>query len=276
MRAVKVFAPAKVNLTLHVTGQRADGYHLLDSLVMFADAGDRVTVERADRFALEVAGPMAAGVPSGDDNLVLGAARLFGVPVAIRLSKYLPMAAGLGGGSSDAAATALAMADLLGENTLPEGLTGLGADIRVCLMRQAARMQGIGTRVTPLPGLPPVWAVLANPGVGMATPAVFQALREKSNPPMPRQLPKGLKTADFINWLASQRNDLEAPARALQPQIGQTLAALQALPGARLVRMSGSGATCFALFDSRQTARAAAARLAGEKPGWWVQDAALR
>ena len=275
MKAVKVFAPAKVNLTLHVTGRRADGYHLLDSLVMFADIGDRLTLTASAAPSLQVTGPMAEGVPAGADNLALRAAALFDQPVAIALSKHLPMAAGLGGGSSDAAAVALGLAELTGSRDLPEGLTALGADIRVCLMRRAARMRGIGEEVTPLAGLPPLAAVLANPGVSLATPDVFKALESKQNPPMPRKLPPLRQPDALIRWLAAQRNDLEAPAIALAPEIGATLEALAALPGAVLARMSGSGATCFALFRSREAAREAAQRLSTERPDWWTRPVTL-
>lgn len=269
----KVFAPAKVNLTLHVTGQRKDGYHLLDSLVVFADVGDRVSVRIADDISLEVTGPMADGVPTDGSNLVWKAAALFDQPVAISLSKHLPAAAGIGGGSSDAAATLLALADMTGDKVLPAGTDALGADVRVCLMRQAARMSGIGETVAPVAGLPPLYAVLANPGVEVATPAVFKALADKNGKPMPKALPRWKTTAALIDWLATQRNDLEPPALALAPEISDVLGALAALPETRLTRMSGSGATCFALFETRDAADSAAEALATAHPGWWVTPA---
>ncbi|NDW53316.1 4-(cytidine 5'-diphospho)-2-C-methyl-D-erythritol kinase [Aliiroseovarius sp. PrR006] len=275
MSIAKVFAPAKVNLTLHVTGQRRDGYHLLDSLVVFADVGDRITVMPAEQNRLEVIGPKAAGVPTDGSNLVARAADLFGVPVHIVLSKHLPAAAGIGGGSADAAATILALSDLIGDTRLPEGVADLGADVRVCLMRQAARMRGIGEDVTPCSGLPPIFAVLANPGVDVPTPEVFKALENKQNPPMPKRIPQGLKARAFIDWLATQRNDLEAPAIARSPVIHDVLDALANLPGARLARMSGSGATCFALFETVEAAQSGAATLAQTKADWWVEAAKL-
>ncbi|HHH89533.1 MAG TPA: 4-(cytidine 5'-diphospho)-2-C-methyl-D-erythritol kinase [Aliiroseovarius sp.] len=275
MRAVKVFAPAKVNLTLHVTGQRADGYHLLDSLVAFADVGDRLTLRAAARTTLALTGPMAAGVPTGADNLVLRAASLFEQAAEITLSKHLPMQAGLGGGSSDAAATALGLADLTGACDLPPGLTALGADIRVCLMRRAARMRGIGEQVTPVAGLPPLPAVLVNPGVAVPTPDVFAALAGKTNAPMPRRLPRWRSAEALIAWLTTQRNDLEAPARAIAPEITETLQVLGAQPGCGLARMSGSGATCFGLFSTPDGAEAAACALAMQHPGWWVRAVTL-
>lgn len=275
MSILKLFAPAKVNLTLHVTGQRKDGYHLLDSLVAFADVGDRITVMPASNTTLEVTGPRAEGVPTDGSNLVLRAAALFDHPVRVLLSKHLPAAAGIGGGSSDAAATVLALAELTGTTRLPEGVADLGADLRVCLMRQAARMQGIGEQVTPCPDLPPLFAVLANPGVALPTPDVFKGLASKTNAPMPKRLPKGMKPKPFIDWLKSQRNDLEAPAIKLAPVIGTVLEALTALPGAELARMSGSGATCFALFETEEQAATAAGRLADQHPEWWIKAARL-
>ncbi len=270
----KIFAPAKVNLTLHITGQRRDGYHLLDSLVVFADVGDRISIRPAAANRLEVIGPRAAGVPVDGSNLVCKAADLYGVPVEITLSKHLPAMAGIGGGSSDAAATVLALADLTGDTRLPD-VTGLGADVRVCLMRQAARMRGIGEDVMPIEGIPPLFAVLANPGVEVPTPAIFNALDRKDNAPMPKALPRWKTARVLIDWLATQRNDLEAPAIANAPVIADVLEQLAALPGAGLARMSGSGATCFALFDSRETAEKAAEQLRAAYPDWWIEACAL-
>lgn len=270
----KTFAPAKINLTLHVTGQRADGYHELDSLVAFADVGDRITVMRGDAMELEVVGPRAEGVPTDETNLVWRAAALFDIPVRLRLDKQLPMAAGIGGGSSDAAATLFAMSDLIGDKTLPEGATELGADVRVCLARQSARMRGIGDQVEPV-DLPDLYAVLANPGVEVATPDVFKALENKHNLGMPKRLPKFRGGWSAIDWIAKQRNDLEAPAIAIAPVIGEVLSALSALTGARMARMSGSGATCFALFEEQSEAEEAADALSLKHPDWWVTSAVL-
>ena len=272
----RTFAPAKINLTLHVTGQRADGYHLLDSLVVFADVGDRVRVMPAEETTLEVTGPMAEGVPADASNLVAKAAALFDLPVAITLEKHLPMAAGVGGGSSDAAATLYAMAELTGTNTIPEGAVDLGADVRVCLMRQASRMRGIGEDVQPVEGMPELYAVLANPGVAVSTPEVFAALEDKNGLGMPKRIPRWRGAWSAVDWISKQRNDLQAPAIALFPVIGEVLEALRALPGARFARMSGSGATCFALFEERAEADMAAEQLAEAQPGWWVTAATLR
>lgn len=267
------FAPAKINLTLHVTGQRADGYHMLDSLVMFADVGDRVTVARAAEMSLRVTGPMAAGVPVDGRNLCWKAAEAFGEPVAITLDKHLPAAAGIGGGSSDAAAVLRAMEALFDR---PCGVytPDLGADVPVCIVAHAARMQGIGDDVLPLM-MAPIDAVLVNPGVEVATPAVFHALEHKDNPPM-TVWPEGGGTVAALRWLAEQRNDLQAPAIGVQPVIAEVLARLKALDGARLSRMSGSGATCFALFEDAAHAARGAEALSAAYPDWWIRACTLR
>jgi 4-diphosphocytidyl-2-C-methyl-D-erythritol kinase len=263
------FAAAKINLALHVTGRRADGYHLLDSLVAFADAGDRVSAEAAGALTLTVTGPEAAGVPEGSENLVLRAAAAFGAASGARivLDKRLPPASGIGGGSADAAA-ALRVLAALWDRPLPDAAAALrlGADVPVCLAGVTARMAGIGEIVDPAPALPPVWAVLANPRIALPTPAVFAALTVRENPPLP-PLPGGWRdAADLAGWLARTRNDLEAPARALCPPVTAVLAALSATPGALMARMSGSGATCFALYASAGAAAEAAATLPQE---WW-------
>lgn len=274
-KAQEEFAPAKINLTLHVTGQRADGYHLLDSLVVFADIGDRLELRRADVAALAVTGPMAAGVPPGADNLVLRAAQAMGVTLSIHLEKVLPAAAGIGGGSSDAAAVLRGAIALCPELTLPadQGLS-LGADLPVCLMARAARMAGIGEVVHPVEGLPDVHAVLVNPGTGVSTAAIFRNLARKDNPPMPARLPCWADAADLAAWLSRQRNDMQAAALAEAPVIGMVLAAVAQSEGCLLARMSGSGATCFGLYADAGGAARAAQALA--RPGWWVRAARLR
>ncbi|WP_102224240.1 4-(cytidine 5'-diphospho)-2-C-methyl-D-erythritol kinase [Acidimangrovimonas sediminis] len=273
----EAFAPAKVNLTLHVTGRRADGYHLLDSLVVFADVGDRVSAAPGAGLTLRVTGPRAEGVPVGGDNLVLRAAQLLGADgVALTLDKHLPAAAGIGGGSSDAAAGLRALSALTGrEMPGAEALMRLGADVPVCVAAEASRMQGLGERLSPVAGVPPVWMVLANPGVAVSTPAVFRALASPDNPPMPETLPAWPDAAALAGWLSMQRNDLEAPAMALCPEVEQVLRALSALPGCLLARMSGSGATCFGLFASAGGAAQGAAALSMYQPGWWIADAGL-
>ncbi|MFN6979111.1 MAG: 4-(cytidine 5'-diphospho)-2-C-methyl-D-erythritol kinase [Gemmobacter sp.] len=272
------FAPAKVNLALHVTGRRSDGYHLLDSLAAFADIGDRVSAVPAPVATLTVTGPEAAGVPTGADNLVLRAAAAFGAArgAAITLDKHLPAASGIGGGSADAAAALRVLAALHGAALPgPAAVLALGADVPLCLAGVTARMGGIGEVLSPCPPLPPVWAVLANPRMSVRTPAVFAALDCRDNPAMSPDLPRWRDAAALSAWLRGMRNDLEPPARAVCPAIGGVLAALAALPGALLARMSGSGATCFALFGAPQAAATAAAALAAAHPGWWVRPCRL-
>lgn len=274
MRRIDVFAPAKVNLALHVTGQRADGYHLLDSLVAFSPVGDGLTLAPAEGLGLKVGGPEGAAVPEGPENLVLKAAALFGVGAAVALDKCLPAASGIGGGSSDAAAALRGMAAQTGQ-PLPDAaaVLKLGADVPMCLDPRPARTRGIGEDLTPvtLPALP---AVLVNPRVEVPTPSVFKALSCKDNPPLP-EIPAFADAGACIAWLADQRNDLQAPAVAQAPVIAEVLAVLAALPGCKLARMSGSGATCFGLFGSDAEAAAAQAVLARAHPGWWSAHGAL-
>lgn len=267
-------APAKINLTLHVTGQRDDGYHLLDSLVVFADIGDRLTLALADAPRLTVSGPMADGVPLGDDNLVLRAARVVGLCMDIRLEKHLPAAAGIGGGSSDAAAVLRGAVALAEGKTLPQdaGLS-LGADVPVCLTARASRMSGIGEIVTRLAGVPPLHAVLVNPGVAVSTAHIFRSLARKDNPPMPAHLPAWRDTAALAAWLHGQRNDMQPAAIAQAPVIGEVIAAIEATDDCLLARMSGSGASCFGLYSDAASAKAAQQRLT--RSGWWVRAARL-
>jgi len=266
------FAAAKINLALHVTGRRSDGYHLLDSLVAFADVGDRITVAPAAALSLSVTGPLAAGLTQGGDNLVLRAARSFGAGpgAAITLEKNLPLAAGIGGGSSDAAATLRALARLW-QQPLPEAeaVLALGADVPVCLAGRPALMSGIGAGLAPVV-LPAAWLVLVNPGVALPTAAVFAALAHRDHAPLPRDLPQFQRVADLAAFLQLARNDLEAPAIRMAPAIACCKAALAAMSGCLLARMSGSGATCFGLFADPRTANAAARALRTAQPGWWV------
>ncbi len=267
------FAPAKVNLALHVTGRRADGYHLLDSLVVFAGVGDTVSATPSDRLTLQVTGPQARHLPVTDDNLVLRAARLMGVTAALTLDKVLPVASGIGGGSADAAATLKALADLTGRALpAPAEILRLGADVPVCLTGRPVRMQGVGEILSPLPALPPAWLVLANPGVAVPTPAVFAALTRRDNAPLP-EVPSFADAAALARWLGHQRNDLQPPAIALVPAIADTLAALSHQPGCLLARMSGSGATGFGLFAAMEAAMRAADALSRARPAWWVSAA---
>ena len=261
-------ARAKINLTLHVTGQRSDGYHLLDSLVCFADIADEITVAPAQDLSLTVDGPLAAGVPTDDSNLVMRAARLFpdAPGAAIRLTKHLPNAAGIGGGSADAAAALKALAELW-DRDIPIDLLSLGADVPVCLAPMALRMRGVGELLDPLPPFPEVWAVLVNPRVPVSTPEVFKALSSKDNPAMADDLPRFSTVQDLAGWCTAQRNDLETPARSIAPVIGD---ALEALSDSLLARMSGSGATCFGLCADQVAAETLAADISKTHPDWWV------
>lgn len=269
-------APAKLNLALHVTDRRANGYHDLDSLVVFADFGDQLAFEGADGLTLQVDGPLADGVPMDDRNLVLRAAALFGPAkgAAISLTKHLPHAAGIGGGSSDAAAALTGLAELWGSE-LPqdEAILSLGADLPVCMAARPARMRGIGEDLAEVPRLPQMSVVMVNPGVRVPTGQVFGALSELQNPPM--SPPVWQDFGSFIHWLAQQRNDLEAPARGIAPEISDVIDALEAEPDCALARMSGSGATCFGVFEQPASAAQAAARLSADHPNWWVQAAGL-
>lgn len=254
---VKVFAPAKVNLTLHVTGIREDGLHLLDSLVMFADVGDTIRVSPAAQTSLTVTGPMARGVPTDEHNIMVRAANLARVNTAMRLTKELPPAAGIGGGSSDAAAALRALSNLSGR-PIPGNAHILGADLPVCLLGQTARMRGVGERVEVLPDMPMLHAVLVNPNIPVLTKEVFGRLQGTENSPMPEQIPQGLSAAELVEWLKTMRNDLEAPAMQFEPAIAQIFAALEVTPGCQMVRMSGSGGTCFGLYFDEETAASAA------------------
>jgi 4-diphosphocytidyl-2-C-methyl-D-erythritol kinase len=281
--ALRVLAPAKINLYLHVVGRRSDGYHLLDSLVAFADIGDRLAVAPADRLSLSVAGPEAAALGGlGDDNLVLRAARLLAasetIGAGLHLEKHLPIASGIGGGSSDAAAALRLLTQFWPRPPAGAALTEiaarLGADVPACLLARPAWVGGIGEEIRPAAGLPPAGIVLANPRRTLPTPAVFQARRGAFSAPN-RFSPMPSDAAALAAALASRRNDLTPAALTLVPDIAAVLQRLADLPGMLLARMSGSGATCFALFADRATALAAADALAAAEPGWWVAGGAL-
>ncbi len=277
-------APAKVNLYLHVVGQRADGYHLLDSLIVFAGVGDDVTVSPASGLTLTVEGPFAPLVPAGPENLVLRAARelaqRMGVTAGarIRLAKRLPVAAGIGGGSADAAAALKALCALWTIDPDPAAMAdlalALGADVPVCLAGRPAFVGGIGEDIAPPPPLPPVWMVLVNPGIAVSTPQIFKARTGAFSAPG-RFSAAPEDAAALFEALGRCGNDLTAPALTLAPAIAEVLAALAAQPGCALSRMSGSGATCFGLFAEAGPAAAAAAALAVAHPRWWVQPAPM-
>jgi len=269
-------AAAKVNLYLHVTGKRDDGYHQLDSLVTFVKPGDELRAWPADKLSLSLSGPFGAALWAEPDNLVLRAARALaeaaGVPpqAQLELEKHLPVASGIGGGSADAAAALRLLQRLWGcavpAGTLDRIALRLGADVPVCMRGSSTRMQGIGEQLAPSPALPDCALLLVNPGVGISTADVFRARSGAFS--APAVLPDGwADAAAMAATLRELRNDLEAPARALQPVIGEVLAEIAAQPGALLARMSGSGATCFGLFAELPAAQRAAQAV--RTRGWW-------
>lgn len=282
-------ASAKVNLYLHVGAPDASGYHALSSLVVFADVGDRLTLEPAMRFSLVVEGPWASALTAADDNLVVRAvqalAEAAGDPMpAVRLilDKQLPVAGGLGGGSSDAAAALRLVRDHafphLGDETLLTVLARLGADGPMCLAGRPVTAEGRGERLSPSPSLPPLHAVLANPGVECPTARVYAAYDEAGRFGGAERGDLRCvydSVGDLASDLAGCRNDLEPPAVAGRPAVGEVLAALRAAPESLLARLSGSGATAFALCADPAAASELAGRLAREHPGWWIKSCRL-
>ena len=276
------FAPAKINLYLHVTGRRPDEYHLLDSLAVFAGVGDHVAIEAADDLRMSLEGPFAESLRHEPDNLVLRAARALadhaGIPARAHLTlrKVLPIASGIGGGSADAAAALRACAALWDVRPDPSDWNALavrlGADVPVCLDSRPTRMGGIGEFLSPAPDLPDCGLVLVNPGVAVSTPEIFRVRRGGFSAPaaLPPAWPD---TAAMARDLSRLGNDLTDAAISLCPVIQDVLNALEALPGCRLARMSGSGATCWGLFDTPALA-AHAARDLGHRD-WWVWGGGL-
>lgn len=284
MATIRAKAPAKVNLTLHVTGRRDDGYHLLDSLVVFADVCDQLSATSSADLRISVSGPFSPGVPNDDSNLMMRAAmvlqRVRGVEMgaALTLEKHLPHAAGIGSGSSDAALTLAMLAELWGVPPLPANapeVVALGADVPVCLQAPApTRMTGIGETLSDVPRLPDCALVLVRPPVEVPTAAVFQALTSRDGSGMD-DLPLGLDYDGFAQWLSAQRNDLQAPAETIAPEIAHAIAALRALPAVSFAGMSGSGATCYGLVKDIATARQVARRMQVAHMNWWVAPAAV-
>ncbi|CAH1654515.1 4-diphosphocytidyl-2-C-methyl-D-erythritol kinase [Hyphomicrobiales bacterium] len=283
-------ARAKVNLDLRVLARREDGYHELESLVAFAGIGDELTLEPEAPLALSIAGPRAGGLGVADDNLVLRAARAFAdVWPGLRLGRFhlvkrLPVASGIGGGSADAAAALRLIARLNGiaqtDPVLRETAARIGADVPVCLDSRARLMAGIGERLGPALRLPPLFAVLANPGVAVETAAVFRALGlargQKREASAAVAEPAPISAEELLGTLVASGNDLAEPARRVAPVIDEVLDGLSALPGCRLARMSGSGATCFALFEDCRASAEAARELARRRPDWWIKPTLLR
>lgn len=275
LRTIAEPAPAKLNLALHVRHRRPDGYHALETLFAFVEQGDLVHVTPAESDSFALTGPFAAMLAGEGDNLVTRAAAGFqqsfgGGAHAILLDKQLPIASGIGGGSADAAATLRALARLhgiaLADPRLFALADGLGSDVPACLLGRTALGRGRGELLEPVAGLAGMPVLLVNPGVAVATAAVFRAWDGVDRGP--------IGTGDLLAMARAGRNDLEPPARAIAPAIDAVLAALAAQPGVILVRMSGSGATCFALFDSDAARDAAAQGL--QRPGWWLAATRLR
>ena len=274
---------AKVNLYLHVTGQRPDGLHLLDSLVVFPAIGDFIEVEASTTLSLTLDGPQGFALDGGAENLVLRAALALrenfrlpeGCGASILLDKRLPIAGGVGGGSANAATT-LKLLNVLwnlgaSEERLAEIGLSLGADVPVCLAAPNPRyMRGIGEALAPPPRLPPFWLTLVNPGVPVATGSVFRALQGRFGSPPPPPPPELSDFGVLVDWLGAARNDLEPAAAAMVPEISVALAALRSASGCALARMSGSGGTCFGLFEDGEAAMQAAAQISSTHAGWWT------
>lgn len=287
--AAKQFAPAKINLNLHVTGKTRHGYHLLDSVVVFADFGDELILSQAARTDLEISGPFSAGLQTGTSNLVISAydklndalaSRL--QPVHFNLRKNLPIASGIGGGSADAAAALRGLISFynlkISDGDLESLALSLGADVPVCLAGRPVRMSGIGEKLEPIHNMPRFDAVLVNPGIGVSTTAIFESLALSPDGEAFTALPKLPAAPDqsaWIDWLKETRNDLQSSAQQLASPINDVLNALQNTASCQLARMSGSGATCFGLYSGAAQAQAAARKLAMDYPNWWVQTVKL-
>ncbi|HLG87615.1 MAG TPA: 4-(cytidine 5'-diphospho)-2-C-methyl-D-erythritol kinase [Alphaproteobacteria bacterium] len=283
-RAMRIAAPAKLNLYLHVTGKRADGYHLLDGLVAFVDVHDTLSLQPASTLQFVSDGPFAGGLGDSNSNLVVRAARALSeatghrTDIRLGLTKRLPVASGIGGGSADAAACLRGLAGLWGLDPggtiVRDVAASLGADIPVCVSGLAAFIGDIGTTVDPAPRLPPTWVVLANPGIGLPTPDVYRARKGAFTPPM-RFAEAPSSAAELAECLRTRRNDLTQAAIGLVPQIATVLGAIGDSNGCLLSRMSGSGATCFGLYRDPEAAQSAGAALREVHPAWWVASGRL-
>ena len=287
--ARRALAPAKINLFLHVGPLDASGYHPVASLAVFADLGDRISVAPAEVFEFVIAGPFAAALAGHDRNLVLDAIRALEAetdlplgPARVLLDKQLPVSAGVGGGTADGAATLRLFNEAFDLGLTPDALeraaASLGSDGPLCLRSGPAIAEGRGDRLSPAPLLPELHAVLVNPGKPCATGAVYGAFDATGSArPLDRPgLPSAFESAgELAAFLAMTRNDLERPAVLIEPEIGLVLARLHAAPQALIARMSGSGATCFALVEGEMTARTLGEEIARENPAWWVKPCRL-
>ena len=283
--AVKVFAPAKINLFLHVGERRSDGYHDLESLVVFADVGDELLIEPAKSFSLALDGPFGGKLANEQDNLIAKAARALGAKagrspdVRITLTKNLPVASGIGGGSADAAAALRGLVQFwdlkIPHDELHTIAESLGSDVPACLLSETLWMTGRGEGIQPVPGLPPAPLVLVNPGVAVSTAQIFANLKNRVGIGQAAKPKADLSVLALADYFKSNRNDLEKPAREIAPAIDEVLQAISH-SGALRTRMSGSGATCFGLFADDKSAEAAAAKIAGDHPDWWVKKARIQ
>jgi 4-diphosphocytidyl-2-C-methyl-D-erythritol kinase len=261
-------AKAKINLTLHVGALRSDGYHPVDSLVVFADIGDQLTFTPAEETTLDITG--ADELPTGQDNIILRTMHQIGAPPhAIHLAKHLPVSAGIGGGSANAGTVLRAFSSEISDHDLAYTL---GADVPVCRLSRTARMSGMGEHVAAIPDLGQIYAVLVNPGVAVSTAAIFKAFDSVPRAASPRALSN---TGDLVSRALAGTNDLQDVAIAQAPVIGDVLRALAQQPACQLARMSGSGATCFGLFRSVAQAQTAADAISAQHPTWWVQACRL-
>ncbi len=279
------FAPAKVNLFLHVGEKRADGFHELESLVVFADVGDLLALAPADHLSLSIAGPFAHGL-STEDNLVLKAARAFAAATGtaplgrFALTKNLPVASGIGGGSADAAAALRALASLHPGAADPARLleiaATIGADVAACVRARALLMRGRGDRLDDVQPFPALNALLVNPGQSVSTAEAFRRLEARTGTGV-SELPRSFVDASaVIRFLRATRNDLEVPGRKIAPAIANVLDEIARMPGVLMARMSGSGATCFGLFETGLDAQMAATALGRSHPSWWIAPTVLR
>jgi 4-diphosphocytidyl-2-C-methyl-D-erythritol kinase len=282
--AVKVFAPAKINLFLHVGERRSDGYHALESLVVFADVGDELLIESAHAFSLALDGPFGGKLADEQENLIAKAARALAAKasrspnVKITLTKNLPVASGIGGGSADAAATLRGLVQFwdlkIPQIELHAIAEALGSDVPACLLSETLWMTGRGEGIEPIPGIPPAPLVLVNPGVAVSTARIFANLKTRVGVGQAAKPKTDLSVLALADYFKSNRNDLENPAREIAPAIDEVLKTISH-SGALSTRMSGSGATCFGLFADDQSAQVAATKIAEDHPNWWVKKAKI-
>ena len=284
MQNISVFAPAKINLYLHITAKRDDNYHFIESLIVFANCGDKITVTPSEKFGLQINGQFAPYIKPNDDNLVIKAAMLLAKASGIKptgnikLTKNLPIASGIGGGSADAAAALLALRKLwdvpISNEDMSHLAIQLGADVAICLHGTASIVAGIGEKINPAPILPKFWLVLVNPNLLVPTAEVFAAYKDKFSIPQPiNTQPKDLE--ELISLLSNRGNDLTVASISIAPVIKEVIEVLEATPNTVLSRLSGSGATCFAIFKTKSDAEAAARKLARKYPKWWVRATSL-